>query len=99
MNKFPSIEQFRHVVRHVRDQAAFDGAELPTIAFTGTVKLHGTNAGIFHSGDQIGYMSRNRVLTVGDDNLGFAAHMSEHEEVLREAFERLRLFLYVRDDE
>lgn len=56
MIKFPSINQFRNVVSHGRQQARFMGLDgngeaimnpapvYPTMSFVGTVKLHGTNA-------------------------------------------------------
>ncbi len=54
MKKFPSIEQFRHAVRAVRDRASFNGTPVPTLRFRGTVKLHGTNAGIHDNGINLG---------------------------------------------
>ena len=59
--RFPSIEQFRSVVKQVKDTSSYVGQDgegkpifdytrpLPTITFTGTVKLHGTNAAIGYS--------------------------------------------------
>ena len=57
--KFPSIEQYRNIVKRVQHSARYVGyneeknepiinpfAEMPTLTFTGTVKLHGTNAGV-----------------------------------------------------
>jgi hypothetical protein len=58
MIKFPSIEQFRSVVATVLRQYNFAGLDengdaiydttkpKPTLTFKGTVKLHGTNAGV-----------------------------------------------------
>jgi len=79
MNKFPSIEQFRHVVRAERDQAAFESREPTTRRYRGTVKIHSTNGGIYWKSGQseLVFMSRNRTLKVGDDNAGFAAHFSD----------------------
>ncbi len=78
MQKFPSVDQFRHAVRAVRDSNAFFYAQPSIIDFVGTVKLHGTNAGVtWEPGKPLTYQSRNRVLAVGDDNAGFAAHMSQ----------------------
>jgi hypothetical protein len=93
MYPFPSINQFRNVINHVRQQARFMGLDehgeaimnpapvFPTLAFIGTVKLHGTNAAIvFHPDQTITFQSRERVLTPGkdSDNAGFAGHFSEH---------------------
>jgi len=79
VHKFPSVEQFRHVVRHVRDNASFHSVQSPVIEYVGTVKLHGTNAGISQTNDMISYLSRNRTLAVGDDNAGFVAAMVMEE--------------------
>ena len=58
MKHFEKIGQFRDVIRCVRDQHDFQGLDengkaimnhetpYPTITFTGTVKLHGTNSGV-----------------------------------------------------
>lgn len=85
---FPSINQFRHVVQHVRRKASFIGldaagepiynlaAKAPTLTFTGTVKLHGTNAAIVFTPGNVQFQSRERVLTWEQDNAGFYAHMS-----------------------
>lgn len=78
MQKFPSIEQYRHVVRRVRDCASKAEITPPTITFRGTVKLHGTNAGITLDNGELTYQSRNRTLKLGDDNAGFVAHMERH---------------------
>lgn len=75
MKKFPSIEQFRHVVRAERDAAAFEGRPVAKRVYRGTVKLHGTNAGVTLKADgSLVFQSRNRVLAPGDDNAGFFHH-------------------------
>lgn len=102
MIKFSSIEQFRNVVYDVRHHAKrsagavdADGVEvlnvaytLPTLTFTGTVKLHGTNAGVRITKDgKIVAQSRNRDLTVDNDNLGFALWVSTKEDLFRDIVE------------
>lgn len=79
MNTFPSIEQFRHVIRAERDQAAFDNREPAKRVYRGTVKLHGTNAGVHwaYGSSSLEFLSRTRTIKVGDDNAGFAAHFSD----------------------
>lgn len=72
MKKWSSIEQFRHVVRYVKDKCEYDGVPLPTLLFRGTVKLHGTNAGIRRENGEYIAQGRNRVLTPSEDNFGFA---------------------------
>jgi len=84
MIAFPSIESFRHTIKHVNDCAQYKGldedgnaiidvlASAPTIEFTGTVKLHGTNAGIAWDGTELWAQSRKNVITPEKDNAGFA---------------------------
>lgn len=89
MIKFPSINQYRQVIRHVQTQAQFVGKDengdaiydkslpFPVLKFRGTVKLHGTNAGIVYdyaTGETV-YQSRERVLELTSDNAGFMQHM------------------------
>lgn len=80
---FPSINQFRNAVKAERDHAIYHGIAPRKRRFLGTVKLHGTNAGISCTPDgEIIYRSRSRIITPDDDNYGFARHMaSEHDTV------------------
>ena len=90
MKKFPSIDQLRNVVKQVRLNHDYKGSDdlgnpkyqhdtlYPTLKFKGTVKLHGTNAGIVRYLDgHTEYQSRERVLTLESDNAGFMAAMSQ----------------------
>ncbi len=89
IKKYPSIEQFRNIVRTVRHQHDYKGKDeqgeaiflhdspYPTLKFKGTVKLHGTNAGIVKYADNhIEYQSRENVLSLTKDNAGFCLAMS-----------------------
>lgn len=101
---FPKIGQFRNAVKGLKQQASYSGkdedgnpiynpyVELPTITFTGTIKLHGTNAGIGFLGDEVWYQSRSNILTPLKDNAGFAAAFSATEKVekLKEINKTLR---------
>jgi len=92
MIKFPSIEQFRNVVRHVKTHARYVGKDqsgepifdasipIPTLKFKGTTKLHGTNAGVVYNyaTDSFHYQSRERVLTLDQDNAGFMLYMKQY---------------------
>jgi len=93
MKKFSSIEQFRHVVKSV--QLYFERTdrptEVPTQHFTGTVKLHGTNAGIRRSASgKIQAQSREQIISPTCDNYGFAKYVEEipHNE-LNKLFDRI----------
>lgn len=101
MHKFPSINQFRNVIRHVKDHAQYAGKdengdpifdrsiELPTLSFRGTVKLHGTNAGIIYDlyTKEFSYQSRERVLELTQDNAGFMLYMKNREAMLERIFQ------------
>lgn len=83
---FPSIEQFRNVIRNVKHKVTFDGLDengqaiyvnrpLPTLKFKGTVKLHGTNAGvIIDRYYNMSAQSRENVLSIMKDNAGFCMY-------------------------
>jgi RNA ligase len=88
MKKYPSIEQFRSVIRVVKTQHDYAGKDengetiyshltpYPKLKFKGTVKVHGTNAGIIlHKNSQIDFQSRERVLSLEQDNAGFMLAM------------------------
>ncbi|KAF0686933.1 Aste57867_21281 [Aphanomyces stellatus] len=96
MIAFPSIEQYRHVIATVKHQATYVGRDdqdrpvyddtqpLPVLTFQGTTKLHGSNtAVVFHpESDDVTFQSRSRQIAVGDDFMGFAAHMTTHRASL-----------------
>lgn len=74
---YPSIEQFRNVVKEVNYHFGTSSTPAPSITFTGTVKLHGTNAGVGWDFDgELLCQSRNHHISVGDDNAGFAKFVS-----------------------
>lgn len=75
--KFPSINQYRNTIKWVREGCEFHSKKAPVIPYIGTVKLHGTNAAIVRVGGETWYQSRNRILTVEDDNAGFANRMAQ----------------------
>ena len=82
--KFPSIQQYHSLIVDVKKDSTFQGLDmqgnpiynadvpLPTLTFSGSVKLHGSNAGVcFSKQHGIYAQSRNRVLSVDNDNAGF----------------------------
>lgn len=77
---FPSINQFRNAVKAERGWAEYHNVEPRKRTYIGTVKLHGSNAGITVLDGEISYRSRSRFLTPEDDNHGFAKHMAAHHE-------------------
>ena len=85
MIKFPSIDQFRTVVKNVQDHASYVGKDedgnpifdylkpKPTLRFYGTVKLHGTNAALCYNAiDGFWVQSRENIITPEKDNMGCA---------------------------
>lgn len=83
---FPSIEQFRTTVKKVSDRASHASIPRPTINFTGTVKLHGSNAAVSCSlGNVNSYwaQSRSNIITPEDDNAGFASFVKKEEETFK----------------
>ncbi len=93
LRKFPSIDQFRHVVDAVTHRAEYIGQSeadtpmydrtlcKPVLRFHGTVKLHGTNCGVAFDlqAGTIETQSRERILSVDADNMGFAAWAESQE--------------------
>lgn len=106
MKKYPSTEQFRNIIKQVQMSHDYQGKDeegnaiyrhltpYPTLKFRGTVKLHGTNAGIalYLTGEQftLEFQSRERVLSFGSDNAGFMATMAQRD--LMSLFEELLQF-------
>lgn len=100
ITRFPSIEQYRNAIRNVKHKACFRGrdengepildlsAPIPSIKYRGTVKLHGTNAGIVWNHDDLflSYQSRERILSLTQDNAGFMLYMSSKEDTVRNIF-------------
>ena len=91
--KFPSIEQFRHQFKALKDFIYFNGLvddeatfdytrTLPTVAVNCTEKIHGTYAGVVYADNQLYAQSRNKVVTIGDDNAGFALFVEQHNTLL-----------------
>jgi hypothetical protein len=101
MIKFPSIEQFRNVIKNVKQHVSFDGMDLegkpvykraftlPALKYRGTVKLHGTNAGIVRTAEGLTFQSRERVLSLEEDNAGFYAHMQRHSTVVNQLLDSI----------
>lgn len=91
--KFPSIEQFRNVIANVNRTSTFVGLDdigeavydnnlkKPVIKFEGTIKLHGTNAGVSITENDFWAQSRENVITIQKDNAGFAAFAEFNKQV------------------
>lgn len=88
MIKFPSIEQYRNIIREVKTNHDYQGKDendqpiyqhlspYPVLDFVGTVKLHGTNSSVVKYKDRLEFQSRERVLSLQQDNYQFMLSMS-----------------------
>lgn len=91
--KYPSIEQYRNIVKQVKMHCKHNQIPLPTLEFTGTVKLHGTNAAIVFNPKtgEVGAQSRNSFITPENDNAGFAAWVKSNEYSLKKVFGKFNI--------
>lgn len=90
---FPSIEQFRNVIREVKLNTDYKGKDedgkaiyrseglYPQITFTGTIKVHGTNAAVLFDGDEMWCQSRSNIIDPLKDNAGFATWVHSKREM------------------
>jgi len=84
MKEFTSIESFRHVVQSVKKYCASRSKPLPEIEYFGTVKLHGTNAGVRVTADGVVQpQKRSGIVSIGADNAGFAAFCHDKQDLFR----------------
>lgn len=84
MEKYTSIDRIHNMVRSVRKENARSSSYIEPVTFVGTVKLHGTNAGVrVNSDGTVVAQSRTRVLTTEKDNYGWAKFVEENSEVLK----------------
>lgn len=90
---FGSIEPFRNICKQIKMEAEYQGKDVdgkaiydpnvkkPVLTFTGTVKLHGTNAAVVYSKEHGLYaQSRERVLSIESDNAGFASYVESNKD-------------------
>lgn len=98
---YPSIEQFRNVIANVNRRydfvgldengdAIYDGTRTkPTFTFKGTVKLHGTNAGVSFNESGYWIQSRENIITPEKDNAGFAFFVESNKEVFKKFVDQI----------
>ena len=84
MIRYIHVHQLHNVVRVVAERRE-RGHAITRVAYRGTVKLHGSNASVVCTPTGLQPQSRNRELSVGEDNLGFANFIAgeRQTEVLR----------------
>jgi hypothetical protein len=93
--KYQSIEQFRHITKQIQEHACYIGRDAdnqpifdylkpkPTLTFLATEKIHGTNAAVCYSiPDGMWAQSRERILSMESDNMGFCFFAMQKEQQL-----------------
>lgn len=103
MRKFPHIDALYQVIRAVKKLNASDAPDHIKISepvkFRGTVKLHGTNAGVAVKNGEVTAQSRTRVITPEDDNMGFAAFVRDRAgDTILSIVSKLRAAFQIPDD-
>lgn len=94
-SKYPSIEQFRHFLKdanYFRNLNNVDIAkQFEKIKLVGSVKIHGSNSAIVYDyfTKDIYTQSRNRLLSLEEDNAGFAAYVEANKEFYKEALAKI----------
>ena len=96
--KYPSTEQFRNIVKTINERSAFVGLDengkamydpsikKPVLKFKGTVKIHGTNAGVsYNNAHGMWAQSKDNIITPEKDNYGFAFFAHSNEEYFIES--------------
>lgn len=99
---YPSIGQFRNALQDIKLRTWYSGKDstdnpiyddsksLPdSIEFRGTIKLHGTNAGICEHDGEIWFQSRTAILEE-TDNCGFKLFYEKHLDYLKDLFAIIR---------
>lgn len=91
MEKFGSIEEFKNVIKQVRDRAKWNGTPLPTLTFVGTCKLHGSNSAYnVAPDDSYVFQSRERELSIESDNAGFCMWGERNIDDLNKTIQNVR---------
>ena len=95
MIKYPSISQYRQIVKEITEGACFIGLDelgkpefdycipKPVVDFSITTKIHGTNAGVCYSeSDNLWCQSRENIISTEKDNMGFAWFCEQNKEIV-----------------
>ena len=107
--KMIEIGQFRNVIKDIDyinrfagvadfGEPIFEDKTPPVLTFTGTVKLHGTNAAVCYDGLNIWAQSKNNIITPEKDNAGFAHfvhnNMNYFENLLKSLYKGYPIALF-----
>ena len=94
-SKYSSIEQFRHFLKDANYFRNLDNIDIAKqfekIKLVGSVKIHGSNSAIVYDyfTKDIYTQSRNRLLSLEEDNAGFAAYVEANKEFYKEALAKI----------
>ena len=94
-SKYPSIEQFRHFLKDANYFRNLDNVDIAKqfekIKLVGSVKIHGSNSAIVYdwATNDIYTQSRNRLLSLEEDNAGFAAYVEANKEFYKEKLKNI----------
>jgi hypothetical protein len=95
---FPKIHAYHDAISHARRTRELDARRPGETLYRGTVKLHGSNAGVRVPRDgQIYPQSRNRALALASDNFGFAAFAFAQEQAIQEIARLIKTRVGARD--
>ena len=84
---FPSIIQYRAALSNIQKYYRKHPEAPRNITFIGTVKMHGTNAGLcYNEKDGLWCQSRANIIDLTYDNAGFAFHIHKFKGVLDTIF-------------
>lgn len=79
--KWSDIEGFHNLRKTILLKTDFIKGIAPIISFRAKIKLHGTNASVqIRPSGEVFAQSRSKIITVGDDNCGFAAWVEKNKE-------------------
>jgi hypothetical protein len=86
MKRFSSIEQFRNIYKNVEHWASRTGNPIPALRFKGTVKLHGTNAGLRRliKNESVSYQCQTRNNVVNGKHYGFVEFIKKIPDAKKE---------------
>ena len=107
MIKYPSIPSFKELSKQVAEMTRYcgknedgyplydDSIPLPTLTFFGSEKLHGSCSSLhyIHPGKII-CQSRNRELSLDNDNLGFCRYITDNKDYYLDLFEHFNFYHY-----
>jgi len=79
-NKYTSIQNYKAAEKDFLKNLGRGSLDKPTVKLKGTVKVHGTNAGINIKKNSVTAQSRNRSISIDDDNAGFASFVEENKD-------------------